>query len=143
MTINEMYPNMKRKFTPVELDRLNSLELTLQQIVIEVNHIIAIFIIEGHRGEEAQNKYFSEGKSKVKWPEGKHNTMPSKAVDIAPLINGKIEWNNIQQFAFMNGIVKGVAYLLGIKIRQGIDFNMNNIVTDDKFKDAPHVELAD
>ncbi len=145
MTINEMYPNMKRKFTPVELERLASLELSLQQIVIEVNHILAIFIVCGHRNEIDQNKAVASGASKVKWPNGKHNTIPSKAVDTAPMIDGVIPWNNaktVKQFAYMAGIIAGVAASLGIKIRQGVDFNMNGDITDDKFNDMPHTELV-
>lgn len=40
--------------------------------------------MEGHRDEDRQNKLFEEGKTKVKWPDSKHNTSPSKASDSAP-----------------------------------------------------------
>jgi peptidoglycan L-alanyl-D-glutamate endopeptidase CwlK len=143
MSVNETCPDMKRKFSPIELERFSTLHILLQEIVIEANRIIPIFIIEGHRGEAAQNKAFDTGKSKVKWPNGKHNTTPSKAVDIGPIVNGNIPWNNMQQFAYMNGIIRGIAFSMGVKIRQGIDFNMNGVVTDDKFNDAVHIELMD
>ena len=47
-------------------------------------------IVCGHRNKEDQNKAFAEGKSKLKWPKGKHNKLPSQAVDAAPYISGNI-----------------------------------------------------
>lgn len=145
MTINDMYPNMKRKFTLHELERLATLELSLQQIMIEVNHIMAIYIVCGHRNKEEQDKAVQGGFSKVPWPEGKHNKLPSRAVDSAPMIDGKIPWNEkdtVRHFAYMAGIIRAVAHSLGIKIRQGVDFNMNGNIADDKFSDMPHTELV-
>lgn len=41
-------------------------------------------VITGHRTEEEQNQKVEQGLSQVRWPNSKHNTMPSIAVDIAP-----------------------------------------------------------
>lgn len=135
---------MKRKFSMKELDAIATLDPKLQIIITEVNKIIPIYIVEGHRGEEAQNAAVAKGTSKIKWPDGKHNKMPSQAVDIAPIFDGKIDWTGkfaAQKFYYMNGVVLAVAAMLGIPLRQGCDFNMNLNVEDDGFKDLPHQEL--
>jgi hypothetical protein len=41
-------------------------------------------ILCGHREEKEQNEAFNKGNSKLKWPQSKHNSLPSLAVDIAP-----------------------------------------------------------
>ena len=41
-------------------------------------------ILCGHRTEEEQNRAVVEGKSKAPWPQSRHNSSPSRAVDVAP-----------------------------------------------------------
>ena len=49
--------------------------------------------IQGRRSKAEQDRYFSLGKSKVKWPNSKHNVVSpevlSNALDITPYVNGK------------------------------------------------------
>jgi peptidoglycan LD-endopeptidase CwlK len=104
-------------------------------------------IIEGHRGHELQNRYFLEGKSQVRWPNSKHNTFLSEAVDICPWVPGSgLMWNNPQMFCLLAGVIKVCAELEGVKIRWGGDWNGNDIpVQEDpaeRFSDYPHFELA-
>jgi peptidoglycan L-alanyl-D-glutamate endopeptidase CwlK len=49
-------------------------------------------ILEGHRGEDRQNQMVAEGKSQLAWPNSRHNTSPSMAVDVAPYVGG-ISWD--------------------------------------------------
>jgi len=82
------------------------------------NEVIKHFdcvILEGHRDEEAQNKAFNEGKSKLKWPHGKHNQKPSLAVDVVPF---PIDWNDLNRIRYFAGYVMGVAATLGVEMRR-------------------------
>jgi peptidoglycan L-alanyl-D-glutamate endopeptidase CwlK len=45
-----------------------------------LQEVADISLICGHRGQREQNIAFEEGNSKVRWPHGKHNQLPSVAV---------------------------------------------------------------
>jgi len=65
-----------------------------------------VTIVCGYRGEEEQNKAYTEKKSGLKFPQSKHNHAPSSAVDIAPYINGKgVRWN-ASEVSFMQGRIQ-------------------------------------
>jgi len=72
--------------------------------------ILDLSVVEGHRPKERQNKFYNAvpQKSKVKWPKGKHNKVPSLALDIAPYINGDISWNKLH-CCVMAGIILSCA----------------------------------
>lgn len=118
--------------------KLETCHPDLQDIFNELVKVMDVTILEGHRGQILQDLYFSQGKSKVKWPNGKHNKKPSKAVDSAPY---PIDWKDEKRFIYMAGIIKGIAHMKGIKIRQGIDWNGDNLFNESWF-DAPHTELV-
>ena len=85
-----------------------------------------------------QDKYFNEGKSKLKFPHGKHNADPSNAVDVVPY---PVDWEDTDRMYYFAGFVKGIAAVMGIPIRWGGDWNDNTEVKDTNFKDLPHFEL--
>jgi peptidoglycan L-alanyl-D-glutamate endopeptidase CwlK len=87
----------------------------------------------GHRGKDEQNKAYYERKSKLKFPNSKHNQMPSKAIDFCPFVNGKLVWDNKQLFKDIIKHVKETADRLDVKISCGGDWK--------SFKDYPHIEL--
>jgi peptidoglycan L-alanyl-D-glutamate endopeptidase CwlK len=105
-------------------------------------------VLEGHRGKEAQNRYVQQGLSKVRWPNGKHNILPSLAVDLAPY---PIDWGNnvksISRFAYLAGVMDVVSTQLLAegkithRLRWGGDWNMNEDPRDEKFMDWGHFEL--
>ena len=97
-------------------------------------------VLEGHRGKKLQNKYFKEGKSKLKFPDGNHNKKPSKAVDVVPY---PINFSDRERMTYFAGFVKGMASVLGIPIRWGGDWNNNTEVKDNNFDDLPHFELRE
>ena len=131
------------KFGAASLAQRATLHPDLQTIADGTVAIIDITIVEGHRGEVAQNQAYDKGFSKVRWPHGKHNKKPSHAMDIAPY---PIDWSNraaaIQRFVYMQGVVKAVAHKLGIKIRQGMDWDGDLDLVEERFRDYPHVELV-
>jgi peptidoglycan L-alanyl-D-glutamate endopeptidase CwlK len=76
-------------------------------------------VLEGFRGEDAQNYAFDNGFSKVRWPFGKHNIHPSRAVDIAPY---PVRWNDPVRFTELSIIIKRIAGELMIPIKWGGDW---------------------
>lgn len=119
-------PNFSKK----SLARLNSAHPDLQRLFNEVIKHIDCTILCGHRGKEEQNEAFRTGKSKAKWPESKHNTVPSLAVDVVPW---PLDWSDTVRFKSLAAFVLATAEKMGIKIRWGGNFS--NIV------DLPHFEL--
>lgn len=118
---------------------LEQCDLRLQELFNEVIKHYDCVVICGFRNEADQNEAFDNGRSKLQWPDSKHNKMPSKAVDVAFF---PIEWNNTKKMIHFGGFVQGVAAKMGIKIRWGGDFNQNGKF-DDRFFDAVHFELID
>ena len=128
------------KFGKRSQERLNTCDEDLIALFKEVVKYFDCSVLEGHRGEEKQNKYFNEGKSKLKYPKGRHNRKPSNAVDVVPY---PVDWNDREQMTYFAGFVKGVAYKMGIPIRWGGDWNNNNDLKDNNFDDLPHFEFRE
>jgi peptidoglycan L-alanyl-D-glutamate endopeptidase CwlK len=107
-------------------------------------------VAEGHRSIKLQKQYFLEGKSKID-PDvqlGKHNLVPSMAVDIFPFIDGKAKWEN-EHLSYLAGIFHAVAEMLYAdgkikhKLRWGGNWDMDGIILiDQSFDDRPHMELV-
>ena len=95
-------------------DKLATCDPRLQKVFNEVVKYFDCTVIEGHRGEEAQNKAFAEGKSKLKYPQSKHNKIPSLAADVLPY---PIDWNDTNRMRYFAGFVVGIAATMGIKLR--------------------------
>ena len=120
--------------------QLSTCDERLQRIFKEVIKHVDCSVIEGHRGEERQNKCFKEKKSKVMFPYGKHNQYPSLAVDVAPW---PIDWDDRERFTLFAGFVLGVASQLDIKLRWGGDWDMDTEVKDNSFDDLVHFEIRE
>jgi hypothetical protein len=118
------------KFSKRSLEQLSTCDQRLQDLFTEVLQEMDCTIIEGHRGKEKQDRMVEEGKSKTKWPRSKHNTLPSKAVDVMPY---PIDWNDMERLQEFASIVKKTAKRMNIKIKWGGDF--------ESFFDGPHWEL--
>lgn len=132
------------KFSTRSKERLAECHQDLQRLMEKVIERFDITVLEGHRGEEAQTEAFRKGKSKVKFPNSKHNSMPSKAIDVAPYIPGRgIDWNYEPQFYLMAGYIMSTAAELNIKVRWGGDFNRNQFPGDESFLDLVHFELEE
>ena len=120
--------------------RLDTCDERLQRVFEEVVEVIDCTILEGARGEERQNFLYDSGQSKVRFPNGKHNSSPSLAVDVAPW---PIDWENRERFVLFAGYVLGVAKNMGIALRWGGDWNTDWDTQDHTFFDGPHFELVD
>ncbi len=88
---------MGYRFSRRSLQRLETCHQDLVLLMVEAlgaeDCPMDFTIIEGHRGEARQNQLRAEGKSQLRWPASKHNSLPSHAVDIAPYVDGAISWS--------------------------------------------------
>ena len=114
------------KFSERSLKRLASCDPRLQRIAHELIKEMDVVVLEGHRGQKAQNDAFRRGTSKLRWPNSKHNKKPSRAMDCAPY---PVNWKARARFVEMRDRMKKIAARLGIKVRF-ISW------------DLPHIELV-
>ena len=128
------------KFSKISEQRLRTCDKKLQNLFNFVINYYDCVIICGTRDMIEQNKAFDEGNSKLRWPNSKHNKLPSLAVDVAPCINGRISWDP-RLYPYFAGLVKGIAICLGIDIIWGGNWNDDEDITDNKFNDLVHFEL--
>jgi len=126
------------RFSKKSQAKLDTCHGSLRKVFAEVIKYVDCTILEGHRGKQLQDKYFSEGKSKVKFPKGRHNQKPSFAVDVAPY---PIDWTDRERFHLFAGFVIGIATARGVKLRWGGDWDLDWEVNDNRFDDFPHFEL--
>ncbi len=133
-------------FGSQSLKILTTADTELQILFNEVIKFIDCQILEGFRNEQDQEKAFEKGNSKLHWPNGKHNHLPSLALDVSPY---PIEWNNLSRFYWFAGIVIGTSIQLKLQgkmthnIRYGGDWNRNYDITDEKgLRDLVHFELS-
>lgn len=140
------------RFSLTSKSRLETCDRRLQLILHDAIEIVDFTVIQGHRNEADQNRAFAEGKSKLRWPHGNHNALPSRAVDVAPVYydstpGAKVDWNDLIAFGRIAGVVQACAHRRGIKLRFGLDwdgdFRSVNRDPDESFLDAPHIELVD
>ena len=98
-------------------------------------------IVCGHRDERAQNEAYNARpqKSKKKWPESKHNSLPSIAVDVAPW---PIDWDDSLAFARLYGIIEAAGAVEGVELRWGGDWDRDTKSNDQSFMDIGHFELV-
>lgn len=121
----------------------NNLETCHEDLQKLFNEVIKHFdcsVICGHRGQEEQDMAFHDGRSKLKFPQSKHNKMPSLAADVVPY---PIDWNDTRRFYMFVGIVRGIAAMMNIPVRCGADWDGDMEVKDQNFHDLPHFELLE
>lgn len=127
-------------FSKRSKEQLASCDERLQVLFEAVVKIFDCSVIEGHRGEKKQKTYYETGRSQLPYPESKHNSKPSMAVDVVPY---PIDWNDKNRFYAFVGFVKGVALSLNIKVRSGADWDNDNDYLETKFIDLAHWELIE
>ena len=123
-------------------DVLATLSPNLQRLFLEVIKYIDISLVCGHRDKVTQNAAYhaKPQRSTKKWPDSNHNFFPSKAVDVIPYPFKQEDWNDIARFRHMIGVIEGIAFTMGIKIRSGGDWDRDHDFNDQDFIDLPHIE---
>jgi len=98
-------------------------------------------VIKGHRGEEEQHQAFVDGNSELDWPDGNHNAYPSKAQDVQAYPFPEKESEQREEQLYLLGLYKGVAYMRGIPLRTGADWDRDGEILDNGFDDFFHIEI--
>ena len=117
-----------------------TLDARLQIMVDELLTYMDVSLIWGHRNEEQQNELYPVHSSK-RWPDSKHNSLPSLAVDIQPYPYPDNENDLRAALGYMAGLCWLIAERNGFDIRWGGDWNRNGDVTDNGFDDLFHLEV--
>lgn len=126
---------MSFKWGKKSAERLKECDVRLQALCNKMLERSAfdLTITCGHRNKEDQEAAFNEGRSKAHFGQSKHNSFPSKAVDIVPC---PVDWNTSDaRWPMMVALAYDCARQLGIKIRCGAFFT--------NLADWPHIELED
>lgn len=126
------------KFGEESLKQLETCDARLIHLFLRVVETADCKVLEGHRDPQRQIELYNKKLSRVMV--GKHNTVPSLAVDVTPY---PINWKSINRFYYFGGYVLGIAEIMGIPIRWGGDWNRNFQVNDQDFNDLVHFELLD
>lgn len=109
--------------------RLSTCHVDIQMVMEPVVKVYDCSVIWGYRGEARQNRAFEDGHSMKKWPDSRHNTNPSLAIDIVPY---PIDWTSIDRFKELAWVIKGSMSAQGIPLEWGGEWT---------FKDYAHWQL--
>ncbi len=127
------------KFSKTSATRLASCHPNLQKVFTAALEVCDCSILCGHRTKEEQNALPSIN-TQVRYPNSKHNSLPSKAVDVTPY---PYDEDDRERFSYFAGIVIGVGASMGVAIRWGGDWDKDNELKDNGFDDLMHFELID
>lgn len=127
-------------FSKLSNQRKDTLDPRLVKVLDECIKYFDFTILVGHRNKADQDAAFEGGFSKVRYPNSKHNSFPSKAVDIAPY---PINWNDTLGFVYLAGFMVGIAKTMGINLRWGGDWDSDRDQKDQTFFDRGHFEIID
>jgi peptidoglycan L-alanyl-D-glutamate endopeptidase CwlK len=128
------------------LERIDTLDPRWKGILDDVLVAVPfdVKVIWGYRGQEVQDRAYAEGKSTKQWPNSVHNKMPSRAVDLAPVVGGEIPWDDPRPWLVLAGAVLGVARVAREGIRWGGNWDSDAVMLDDQdFDDLGHFEIAE
>ena len=113
----------------------------LQDVCTYILTRIDVSLVKGHRPKDEQDAAFDAGFSKVRWPDGKHNTLPSDAVDLQPYPYPESDLKLWAALGYIAGTAVEYGRSKGYQLRWGGDWNQNGDLTDQNFDDLFHLEV--
>jgi len=134
------------KFSQESFSKLSTCHEDLQVLFFEVIKSFDCMVLEGHRNQVEQDLAFEEKRSQLQWPNGKHNSQPSMAVDVAPY---PINFANTKREYWFGGYVMGIAQRLkdegkmSHSVKFGGDWNRDDNIDNETFRDLNHFELVE
>jgi peptidoglycan L-alanyl-D-glutamate endopeptidase CwlK len=121
----------------------NTLDPRLQRVMDRILHEVAdVSLVSGHRDQEEQNDAFDEGVSTLRYPDSKHNSLPSIAVDFQPYPYPNYEPKLWGALGYIAGRALGIALEEGVTLRWGGDWDGDGDTTDQSFDDLFHLEIT-
>jgi peptidoglycan L-alanyl-D-glutamate endopeptidase CwlK len=131
-------------YSAASLERLASCDPCLIAVFKAVIGFRDARVLVGHRGKIEQNRAYADGFSQKRWPDGEHNGYPSRAVDASPYpVPDMEDRRNHPRFYYFGGIVMGIAYMLGVKLRYGGDWDGDGNTRNQSFFDLVHFEVEE
>lgn len=127
-------------FSELSKQRLGSCDRDLQRVFEEVIKRYDCSVVCGFRSASKQRIAYDTGRSKVQFPDSKHNNYPSRAVDVVPY---PVDWDDLGAFYMFAGYVLRVAEEMNISIRYGGDWDGDRKTADQRFNDLGHFELIE
>lgn len=128
------------KFSKSSRSKLDQCDPRIIKIFETVLKTVDCSIITGYRDKYSQNEMKRTGKSQLSWPNSKHNSNPSVAIDVAPY---PIDWKDRERFTLFAGFVLGIAKAQGVTLRWGGDWDRDFKVKDNNFDDLLHFEIVE
>jgi peptidoglycan LD-endopeptidase CwlK len=123
---------MDNHFSSHSLKQLRTCDPALCEIMQRAIREYDFSVLCGHRGEAEQNAAYDEGHTRLKWPHSKHNSYPSRAVDVAPY---PVRWSDPVRFVELSKVILRIAGELMIDVEWGGLWS--------RFPDLPHYQLVD
>lgn len=139
---------MPFKLGTTSMIRLKDVKPILRKVVERAIQITAVdfLVSEGKRTLKRQQELYAQGRTtpgkKVTWTmNSKHLT--GDAVDLAPFVDGKADWDNIKNFDEIYKAMMAAAKELGVELRYGGDWDRDGVLREKGETDSPHFELVD
>lgn len=133
-------------------DRLKGLHPKLIAVVERAIKLSAIdfTVLEGVRTPERQRELYAQGRTKpgqiVTWTFKSNHFIGADgfghAVDVAPIINGAIPWNDTHAFDSVASAMFRAAAEVGVTLRWGADWDRDGKPRERGETDSPHFELV-
>ena len=121
-------------------ERLETCDEKLQNVFNEVIKYVDCSVLCGHRGKKEQMEAYNSGNSNAKYPKGRHNKMPSMAVDV---MRYPVNWEDLERQTLFAGFVLGIAKQMGIDLIWGNDWDGDFDTKDTGLKEYPHFEVKE
>lgn len=124
--------------------QLSTCDIRLQNLARRVVKIKDHSILKGHRPKAEQNAayYAMPQRSKLKWPDGKHNALPSRAMDVQTYPVPETDQALREDQLYLLGLYVGLAEGMDFELRVGADWDSDGEIADNGFDDFFHVELV-
>lgn len=135
------------KFSQSSFSKLSTCHQDLQVLFYEVIKCFDCTILEGYRNQVDQEKDYVDGKTKLHFPDGKHNHQPSMAVDVTPY---PVNFDDNKLSIWFGGYVLGIAQRLkdegkmSHSVRWGGAWDgLGKLDRTGELNDADHFELIE
>lgn len=131
------------KFGFDSLNALATADPRLHRVAFKVLAIKDHSILKGHRTEAEQDAAFFSEHSELSWPHGKHNAVPSLALDVQTYPRPPHERDLRAEQFYLLGLYVGIAAQMDIELITGADWDDDGELTDNGWDDLFHVEIIE
>lgn len=134
------------------MDRLVGVHANLVRVVRRAIQLSSVdfAVLEGVRSRQRQAELYAQGRTKpgkiVTWTMNSRHIPAGDgfghAVDLGPIKDGQVDWNNAAGFSAINAAMMQAAGELGIAIRWGKYWDRDGVAGEKGETDGPHWELV-